>query len=266
IINPDEKIYSSGQISIPNQYDPSIVYFYRDWKAHGWTNMVDAIAVSSDVYFYTIGGGYGNIKGLGPDLISKYLNLFGFGRLSGIDLPQEEEGLVPTPEWKQSKYKEEWSLGNTYHYSIGQGYFLSTPLQLANATAALINGGTLWKPHIVSQITDSQKNIVQTISPQKISENIINNDYANLVKEGMRAVVTRGTAQSLQQVSEEVAGKTGTAQFGNEGKTHAWFVGYAPYKDPEIVVVVLVQGGGEGSSAAVPVARDIFNWYFTNRK
>jgi len=266
IISPEEKIYGGGQISIPNQYDPSVVYIYRDWKAHGWTNMIDAIAVSSDIYFYTIGGGYGNTKGLGPDLISKYLNLFGFGRSTGIDLPQEGEGLVPTPEWKQIKYKEQWSLGNTYHYAIGQGYFLSTPLQLANATAALINGGTLWRPYLVSQIIDNQKNIIQTIFPQKISENIIDNNYANIVKEGMRAVVTRGTAQSLQSVSQEVAGKTGTAQFGKEGKTHAWFVGYAPYKDPEIVVVVLVQGGGEGSSAAVPVAKEIFNWYFAQKK
>ena len=266
IIEPEEKIYSSGQIVISNQYDPSKIYVYRDWKAHGWTNMIDAIAVSSDAYFYTIGGGYENVKGLGPDLISKYLNLFGFGRPTGIDLPQEEEGLLPTPEWKQNKYKEKWSLGNTYHYAIGQGYFLATPLQLANATAALINGGTLWKPYLVGQIIDSQKNIIQAIPPQKISENIINSGYANVVKEGMRAVVTRGTAQSLKQVSEEVAGKTGTAQFGNEGRTHAWFVGFAPYKDPEIVVAVLVQGGGEGSSAAVPVAKEIFNWYFNNLK
>ncbi len=266
IVKPEDTIYDTGEITIANQYDPSIIYRYRDWKAHGLTNMIDAIAESCDVYFYTIGGGYGNIKGLGSDLISQYLNLFGFGKATGIDLPQESNGLVPTSEWKQNKYGEKWSLGDTYHYAIGQGYFLATPLQLANATAALINGGTLWRPHVVSQITDSEKNIVQTVFPQKISENIINNDYANIVKEGMRAVVTRGTAQSLQQVSEEVAGKTGTAQFGNEGKTHAWFIGYAPYKDPEIVVVVLVQGGGEGSSAAVPVARDIFNWYFANRK
>jgi penicillin-binding protein 2 len=266
IVKPEDTIYDTGEITITNQYDPSIIYRYRDWKAHGLTNMIDAIAESCDVYFYTIGGGYGKIKGLGPDLIAKYLNLFGFGRTTGVDLPQESGGLVPTPEWKQSKYGEKWSLGDTYHYAIGQGYFLTTPLQLANATAALINGGTLWKPHLVSKITDSQKNIIQTISPQKMAENIINNDYANIIKEGMRAVVTRGTAQSLQSVSQEVAGKTGTAQFGNEGKTHAWFVGYAPYKDPEIVVVVLVQGGGEGSSAAVPVAKEIFNWYFANKK
>lgn len=264
VVKPTDTIFDSGEITVQNQYDPSVVYHFKDWRALGVVDMYKAISMSCDVYFYTVGGGYGNIAGLGPDRIAKYLNEFGFGKPTGIDLPLESSGLVPTPDWKQKTIGQPWSLGDTYHYSIGQGYFLTTPLQIANALGALINGGNLWTPHVADKIVDNQKNTIKTLSFPKLASIPMNPDDVAVVKEGMRETVTQGTAKILQQVSQPVAGKTGTAQYGNEGKTHAWFLGYGPYDNPQIVVVVLVQGGGEGSSAAVPVAKDIFNWYFAH--
>jgi len=264
IIDPNSKIDDTlGYIKIENQYDPDIVYTYRDWKAHGFVDMRRAIAVSANVYFYVIGGGYKNIKGLGIDRIKKYLNIFGFGSNLGIDLPGESSGLIPDPSWKKSVKNEGWFTGDTYNVSIGQGDTIITPLQLASAIGAIANGGTLWRPKLVLKITDNSNNIIREFKPEPIKTNIVDESKLKVVREGLRGAVTEGSAYLLNDLPIKVAGKTGTAQVTNTfRKTNAWFTGFAPYDNPEIALAIIVEGAGEGSTAAVPVAKEVFYWYY----
>ncbi len=264
IVSPDYKVDDTlGYIQIQNQYDPSIVYTYRDWKAHGFVDMRRAIAISANVYFYIIGGGYKNFQGLGIDRIKKYLNIFGFGSNLGIDLPGEASGLIPDPLWKKSAKNEGWFTGDTYNVSIGQGDVLVTPLQMASAVAAIANDGTLWKPRIVSKVTDTAGRIIKEFKPEMIRNNFIDTNNLQIVREGMRRAVTEGSAYLLNDLPIKAAGKTGTAQVTNTfRKTNAWFVGFAPYDNPEISLAIVVEGAGEGSTAAVPVAKEIFEWYY----
>ncbi len=237
-------------------------FHFGDWKAHNPSDVRTAIAESNDIFFYTVGGGYGNIEGLGMDRMKKYENLFGFGAATGIDLPGESTGFIPSEEWKLDKLGEKWYIGDSYHCAIGQGFVLSTPLQLANYTAAIANGGTLYSPKLVNRIRKSDGTDTY-IQPQIIRKDFISKDIMQIVREGMRQTITAGTAQSLKDLPVAVAGKTGTAQFGTQDKTHAWFISFAPYDNPKIAMIVLVEGGGEGHSSAVPVTKDVYDWYFT---
>ena len=266
IIDPNFKIDDTlGYIKIENQYDPSISYTYRDWKAHGFVDMKRAIAVSANVYFYVVGGGYKGFKGLGIDLIKKYLNIFGFGSNLGIDLPGEVSGLIPDPQWKKLVKNEAWFTGDTYNVSIGQGDVLVTPLQMASAIAAIANNGTLWRPKIVSKVIDHSGQLIKEFKPEIIRNNFVDTSNLQVIREGMRGAVTEGSAYFLNNLSLKVAGKTGTAQVTNTfRKTNAWFVGFAPYDNPEIALAIVIEGAGEGSTAAVPVAKEVFNWYYNN--
>lgn len=255
VVNNETSINCGGGISVGS-------YHFGDWKTHGSTDIRKAIAESCDVFFYHIGGGYGGIEGLGMSRMKKYNEMFGLGSLAGIDIPGEVSGFIPSEEWKQEKFDEKWFIGNSYHAAIGQGYITTTPLQLANYIAAIANGGKLYKPHIVSRI-EKNDGEVTSVDPKIIKDNMVPNGIVKIVQEGMRQTITSGTAQSLNNLPVSVAGKTGTAQFGEEDKTHAWFVSYAPYEDPEIAMVILVEGGGEGHSSAVPVAREVYDWYFS---
>ncbi|OGI28760.1 MAG: penicillin-binding protein 2 [Candidatus Moranbacteria bacterium RIFOXYA12_FULL_44_15] len=240
-------------------------FSFGDWKVHGPSDVRSAIAESNDIFFYTIGGGYGNISGLGMDRMKKYNALFGFGRPTGIDLPGESPGFIPDENWKLERLGEKWYIGNSYHAAIGQGYITATPLQLANYTAAIANGGTLYSPKIGNRIKrgDGSESI---ISPEIIDKGFISKEVLGIVREGMRQAVTDGTAQTLKDLPIEAAGKTGTAQFGSEDKTHAWFVSFAPYDNPTIAMVVLAEGGGEGHSSAVPVTKEVYEWYFNQNR
>lgn len=239
-------------------------FSFGDWKVHGPSDVRTAIAESNDIFFYTVGGGYGNISGLGMDRMKRYYNLFGLGQKTGVDLIGESEGLIPSPEWKEENIGEKWYIGNSYHASIGQGYVLATPMQLASYTAAIANGGTLYSPKIVSKIMsfDGQET---DIVPEVIRKDFISRDIMEIVREGMRKTVESGTAQSLKDLPVTAAGKTGTAQFGVENKVHAWFVSFAPYDNPEIAMVVLVEGGTENRSSAVPVTKEVYDWYFSRK-
>jgi len=252
-----------GYISIPNQYNPDIVYTFRDWKVggHGITDVRKALMVSSNVFFYTIGGGYENIEGLGIKRIKKYLNLFGFGEETKIDLIGENTGLIPDPEWKQKFKGEGWYVGDTYISSIGQGNILVTPLQLAVATSVIANDGTLFKPYIVKEVIDKDQKVISSNSPKVIRDNFIDKKNLEIVKDGMIMAVESGSAIRLSRIPIKIAGKTGTAQTGRE-ETHAWFTSFAPYDDPEIVLVIVIEDGGEGSAAAVPVAGEVYKRYF----
>lgn len=252
------QIESRGGITVGN-------FSFGDWKAHGFTDIRHAIAVSSDVYFYSIGGGYGNIRGLGMEKINEYEARFGFGAKTGIDIPGEKSGFLPTPAWKKEKIDERWYIGDTYHVSIGQGFTLATPLQIANATAAVANGGTLWKPRIVGQIR-YHNGTTETLAPEAIRERVMEENFLTVIREGMRLTVTEGTAQALANLPVAIAGKTGTAQFGTEEKTHGWFSSFAPYENPKITLVVLVESQEKNTYIAVPITKEVLEWYFTEGK
>ena len=257
IVNEHTQIESRGGIKVGN-------FFFGDWKAHGFTDIRRALAVSSDVFFYSVGGGYGGVSGLGMERMKTYENLFGYGAITGIDMPAESSGLIPDAKWKQDKIGERWYIGDDYHAAIGQGFVTATPLQILNSVAAIANGGTLYAPRMVSQIR-SADGTVTSVPLEIIRKNFINQDILRIVREGMRAAVTdqRGTAQSLKTLPVAVAGKTGTAEFGGDKNTHGWFVSFAPYENPSLAMIVLVEGQGEEGYNAVPITKDVYNWYFS---
>ncbi len=268
LIDPARQIFDPGYISVPNPYDPSHPTIFKDWKALGWVDMRRAIALSANVYFYTIGGGHGGIPGLGIERIKQALTRFGWGRPLGVDLPGEYAGLIPDPEGKKITQPKNpiWRIGDTYITAIGQGDLQVTPLQLAAATAAIANGGTLWKPRIAKAVVDEERNIVTAFRPEVLREHIMSPESLQVVREGMRLAVTEGSAAGLAELFFPVAGKTGTAQTGVYGKNHGWFTGFAPYNAPELVISVLVEEGTGGSTDAVPIAREVLYYYFSEAK
>lgn len=266
VVTAATQIIANGSIVIPNPYNSSQPAVFKDWKVHGVVNLRKAIAESCNVYFYTVGGGYGDIKGLGINRIKRYAELFGFNQLTNIDLPFERKGLIPDQEWKQENKKDKWYIGDTYNSSIGQGDVTATPLQLARYIAAIANGGVVYQPHLLSKVVDTQGNTVKEFQSIVVNKDFISRGNIKEVQEGMRQTVLSGSGRALNNImgrngKVSIAGKTGTAQFKDD-KTHAWFVSYAPYENPELALVVLVEEGGEGHSAAVPVAKDVWEWYF----
>jgi len=269
LISPDKQINDLGYIQVRNQYDPSIVYTYGGVTPHGWVDMRKAIAVSSNIYFYTVGGGYQDQQGLGPTRIKKYLSLFGWDQKTGIDLPGEFQGFIPTPEWKKQTTKLPWTDGDTYNLSIGQSYLQTTPLQVATAYCAIANGGTLYKPQIVNKVVSSNlKETVQEFQPQVIRSGFIDAKNLEIVRQGMRDGVsqTYGISKSLNNLPVEVAAKTGTAEIGIVNQYNVWSSVFAPYKNPEIVLVVTAENVDGVGAVTLPVAHDVLNWYFTERK
>lgn len=258
-ISPSTTVNSVGGFEVGHDYFP-------DWKSggHGLTNVTKAIAESVNTFFYAVGGGYENITGLGVERIVKYLQRFGWGEQLGVDIPAEASGFLPTKEWRTTERPSPWKLGDTYHLSIGQGDVEVTPLQIVTAMSAIANGGTLYQPHVVREIRDANGATVRTIAPDALSRQIIPGAVLGTVQQGMRQGVLAGSSRSLQSLPVTSAGKTGTAQFGNQGKTHSWYTAYAPYEQPKIVITVIVEGGGEGNTAALPVAKTALQWYFTS--
>ena len=224
-----------------------------------------AISESSNIYFYTVGGGYKDQQGLGPTRIKKYLELFGLGNKMQIDLPSEASGFVPWPEWKKQTKGENWWDGDTYHFSIGQSYLSVTPLQVASAYAAIANGGTLYQPEIVKEIVDTSSGsvqVVQKIEPKVIRENFIDPENLEVVREGMRQGAVSGTGRVLASLPVKAASKTGTAQTSRDGYYEIWATVFAPYDDPQIVLTVLVEDVEGLKVPALMVARDVLDWYF----
>jgi penicillin-binding protein 2 len=274
IISPKEKVVCQGEIEIPHRYNPDIIYKFGDWKVHGPTDVRKAIAESCNVFFYTIGGGYKDKKGLGPSKIKKYLEIFGFGKLidSDFPIPSFATGLIGDPEWKKEKLRESWWDGDTYNMSIGQGYILTTPLQVARAFAAIANEGKLLKPRFVKEIVDEEKNLVEIVPPEIEYEVPIDKKNFQIVKEGMRWAVTgenspHASATFLNDLPVAVAAKTGTAQVFKKDCENCytiWVTTFAPYDDPKIVLtIVLEEVKGRLSQVVVPVAKEVLNWYFS---
>ncbi|MBU3901558.1 penicillin-binding protein 2 [Patescibacteria group bacterium] len=262
IITPATTVFDTGELTLANQYNPAIIYRFADWKAHGLVDIYSAIAQSCNVYFYTIGGGYDKIEGLGIERLAKYFKLFGLDSALGIDLPGENKGLVPDEQWKVAVKKEDWYTGDTYHVSIGQGDLLATPLQLAAATAAILNGGKIIQPRLVDKIIDSDKNVIIETEPKIIRQGFIDEANLAIIKKAMRQTVTDGSASLLNDLPVAVGAKTGTAQLAGNQNSNAWGVAFAPYENPQMVLVVLVENAGEGSQVAMPVIKEALQEYF----
>jgi len=282
VITPSTQFLCEGRMVIPNIYfpnDPLQAQPFYCWNrgGHGWLDVISGIAQSCDIFFYKTGGGFEeeDFEGLGVESIAQYARLFGLGEPTGVELPAEVAGHVPTADWKRLTYGESWTTGDTYILSIGQGYLLATPLQMLNAANAIANGGTLYRPQVVHHVTDSDGNVVEAFSPDIIRTLPINLENISLVQLGMETAVAAGTAPKAQLEGIRVAGKTGTAQYcddialdtgicgeGLDQPEHAWFLAYAPAEAPEVSVIVFIYNGGEGSVVSVPVANDILEHYF----
>lgn len=255
VITPEQNIYSSGQIVIKNKYDgPDTVF--KDWKAHGYIDMRGAIAESSDEYFYQIGGGYQEQKGLGIVRLNKYANMFGFASTTGIDLPGEDYGVVPSPEWKKKVFGEDWLLGNTYHSSIGQYGFQMTPLELVRGVASIANGGYLVTPHVFSQGKTASTSL--HLDPKKLQ----------VIQEGMHLAVhgEKGISRALDILGVDVAAKSGTAELGvSKQLVNSWISGYFPYDAPKYAFVIIMEKGDRHNPfGAVFAARETFEWMRDN--
>lgn len=256
IITPEKKILSTGSISIQNPYYPDLKSVFKDWRAQGWVNIKDALAVSSNVYFYEVGGGFEDQKGLGISKIEKYSKIFGFGKLTNIDFPGEVEGVIPNPKWKAKNFNgEPWRLGDTYHTAIGQYGFQVTPLQMVRGIAAIANGGKLVSPHLLKGVEKGYVSI----------ENIDKNNF-NIVTSGMRQAVTDGTAKGLYIPQVQVAAKTGTAELGiSKKRVNSWIVGFFPYEKPRFAfAIVMEKGPRKNTIGGLYVMRQLLEWMSIN--
>jgi len=256
IIDPNTKILSTGSISIPNIYDPLHPSVFKDWRAQGWVDMRHAIAVSSDVYFYEVGGGYENQKGLGISLIDKYMHLFGFG----LDIPNSfftgTSGVIPDPLWKAENFSgEKWNIGDTYHTSIGQYGFQVTPIQTVRAVASIANGGKLLEPSILLG-GNPDKFIQLNLDPA---------DY-KVVREGMKLGVEEGVAVGLNTGYLSLGAKTGTAELGSKKQfVNSWVTGFFPYDNPKYAFAVIMEKGPvTNTMGGVYVMRQVLDWMHAN--
>ncbi len=267
VANAKTNILCQGALLIPNQYNPSLTQRLPCWGVHGQQDFVHGLANSCDVYYWTLGGGFKEFEGLGVDRLAKWSKLLGYGEPTGIDIPGEARGLVPTPSWKEETWSEGWLTGDSYNMAIGQGFVLSTPLQVANATNAIANGGRLLQPRLVASIHDAEDQLVRKIEPTEIRRLPLSPDNLNLIRKGMEMVPDNDDTKKLNIPALKIAGKTGTAEFPGEKDskgilpTHGWFTAYAPYDNPQVSVTVFVQQGG-GPTDAFPLAMKIFKRYF----
>ena len=249
LITPNTVIDDPGFISIPDPYHPGKEFIYKGWRALGPVDVRKAIAWSSDVFFYTVGGGFKNQKGLGIDRLEYWYRQFGLGSPTGIDLSGEADGLIPTPEWKKKIFNEPWYLGDTYFTAIGQYSVQVTPIQMARAIAAVANGGKLFTPTLLASQTPSFMFV--PVSPSALV----------VVREGMRQSVTNALASAINLPFVRVAAKTGTAQTGTRNQfDNSWVVGFFPYEHPQYAFAVVLERGPEGAGEqAVNVMQDFFN-------
>jgi penicillin-binding protein 2 len=249
---------------------------FRCWKegGHGTISLHRAIAESCDIYFYQVG-----LK-VGVDLIAHYANEFGLGKLTGISLPHEKPGTVPSSSWKKKRFGVPWYSGETLSFSVGQGYLLTTPLQLLMLISGVANGGKLPLPQVVEKVEDIYGNILKEYPPVELGRANVSQKTLQIMQEALKGAVNdphgTGSACSLKDKDVKVAGKTGTAQviampedfkrgemnrIPLKFRDHAWFVAYAPFEDPKISVVVLVEHGGFGASVAAPIAKKVIEQY-----
>ncbi|MBI5742377.1 MAG: hypothetical protein HZA25_00880 [Candidatus Niyogibacteria bacterium] len=269
VIDEFKQIFSAGFISIPNPYDPEHPSVFKDWKAHGLVDMRHAITVSSDVYFYSIGGGYGDVRGLGVTRLKQYYNSFGMGEKTGIDIAGEEAGFIPSPAWKEKTFADGvWRLGDTYNMSIGQGYIQVTPIQMAVAAATIANDGRKIVPHVLKEIKSANGTTI--VSKTGSDSGRVEADPAlfKVIREGMEmAAEPGGTAQALAGLSVKAAGKTGTAEVGSQKKhVNSWIISFLPYDAPKFALVIVMERGDIHNLVGAPAAaRRFLDWVTVNR-
>lgn len=275
IITPEKEIDCEGEIKIVHPYNPQKIFRFKDWMVHGPSNLKKAIAESCNVYFYTIGGGYGNQKGLGITKLREYLEIFGFGKVPDVDFPVMTSGFIGSPQWKKERLKEEWWQGDTYNISIGQGYILTTPLQLAQAFIPIANPGKFLKPRFVWKITNENGELVKEFQPETRIENPFSLTDIEKIREGMREAVEglfspHASARLLSSLPVKAAAKTGTAQISNKNCPDCyvvWIATFAPFEKPEILLVLVFENVKSLSTVvSIPVAKEIFEWYFSSRQ
>lgn len=254
IITPEKVIYTTGKLEIPNPYNPKLKTVFNDNANHGPVDMKKALAVSSNVYFYQIGGGFGSQKGLGIANLEKYARLFGIGEKTGIDIGGEREGNIPSIEWKAKKFPgDAWRVGDTYNTSIGQYGFQVTPLQMVRAIAGVAARGVLQTPTVLKS----------TVAP--IGSQVgIRDDAYDTVHAGMRMSVLEGTTTALNNGTVHVAAKSGTAQIKNNTRVNSWAEGFFPYENPQFAFVVLMEDGPKVSSGAVHAFRPVLDFFIAN--
>jgi penicillin-binding protein 2 len=256
IIEPERTIFSPGYLDIPNPYQPDKPTRFVDWRFQGEVDLGAALAQSSNVYFYEVGGGASGIAGLGITRLRQWWQKFGLEEPTGIDMPGEATGFLPSPEWKERRFGRPWLLGDTYNVSIGQGDLQVTPIALLNYISAIANGGVFHRP------------VVNGSAERKILRDLSRYSYEiKEVQKGMLQAVEAkmGTAHTMNDLPFRVGGKTGSAQINNNANENAFFVGYAPYENPEIAILVMVEDAKQGSLNAVPIAKDVLNWYHGHR-
>ena len=261
IISPNKEIISTGKLVLPNPYNPAEPSIFKDWKAHGAVDMRRALAVSSDVYFYQIGGGFADQKGLGIERLEKYFRMFGLASKTGLVDDREAIGIIPNPKWKEETFDGEiWRIGNTYHTAIGQYGMQITPIQAVRGIATMANGGYLVTPSFVFTSTSS----LQT--GKNIGGNIEN---YKIVREGMRqaVAVVGGTAGGLNISSVAIAGKTGTAELGAQKQfVNSWSIGFFPYENPKYAfAVVMERGPASNLVGSTYVMRQLLDWMTVNK-
>jgi penicillin-binding protein 2 len=303
VVTPEQQLNDPGRITLiqkalPNSVGVPIDLVCWERTGHGEQDWLQGVANSCDVYFYKIGGGYApdNVSGLGIWRLDEYARALGYGARSGIELPGEATGLIPSPDWKRVNQGESWTTGDTYIASMGQGYILATPLQVLLSSAVLGNNGRFMQPTIVREVYSSEGSVVKPFQPQlkwditkdpviKVYDQdnldtgktkVVDAWVVQMAKQAMRLVVTDGTGKGVWTGSQitNSAGKTGTAEYCDDiankkglcqrgnWPTHSWYFGYAPFDDPEIAVVAFVYNGGEGASVAAPIVRQIIEGYY----
>jgi penicillin-binding protein 2 len=260
VVSRDTKLEAPGSISYGT-------FTYKDWKAggHGTVNIVSALAKSADTFFYKIGGGYNSgadisgsaryegFAGLGVERIAQWAKKFGLGAQTGIDLPGESPGLVPTSAWKEEEKGEPWYIGNTYHLSIGQGDLLTTPLQTHFMTSIVAAGGRIYKPNLI----EGKEKLMGYLDADL--------EVLDIVKEGMvGACSPGGTAYPLFGYAGQLACKTGTSETSVKDKTHAWLTMFYPVSEPRYAITVFLENGGGGSQDAAPVAKEVYEYLVAN--
>jgi penicillin-binding protein 2 len=257
IISPNKEIVSTGELVVPNPYNPENPSIFRDWRAHGVMTMREAIAFSSNVYFYIVGGGFGDQPGLGITKLAQYYRLFGMGTTTGITIATEQLGVVPDPAWKKATFDDDWRLGDTYFTSIGQYGFQVTPLQMLRAYAALANGGKLLTPHVIKGQVSTSTDL--GLDPAKL----------RIVHEGMRKTVNYpgGTARGLERGDVAVAAKSGTAEIGvGNAYVNSWAAGFWPYEEPRYAFILMMDKAPRSNAlGATRIMGGVMEWISINR-
>ncbi len=256
VITPQKQILSTKEMRVPNPYKPGTFSVFKDNTAHGLVDMRRAIAISSNIYFYQIGGGFGSQKGLGIANIEKYSRMFGIGQKTGIDLAGELSGSIPSIAWKAKKFPNDpWRLGDTYNTAIGQYGYQVTPLEMVRAMAGIASKGTLVTPTLIKK--DPGQKVATTPLP-------FTQEEYRVVHEGLLLDVTDGTARALLMDGLSSAAKTGTAQIKNNTRVNSWILGFFPYEKPRFAFVVLMEDGPKITTGAVHAFRPVLDFVRAN--